>query len=382
MKKSLLQVNKKFDPLLFYATLSLSLIGLVMVLSSSSYLGALSYGDSYYFLKRQLVFFVMGFIAMLLISRIHYKIYNNPYLLMIFGFMVVLFLLLLFTPLGRTVNNATRWLQLGPLPRFSPSELAKVFLIFYYAWWINKNQEYLKTFKGYLVSFLPMILIFAMILLQPDLSTAGLIAIVTMVTLFQGGARYWHVGLSVLVGFGMAVLFVVSSPYRIKRIVAIFQPFENAMDEGYQVVKSLYALGSGGLWGLGIGNSRQKFLHLPERHTDFIFSIMGEELGYIGLLLVLALFSIVFFRGYAIAIKADSLFGRLLALGITNMLVVQSAINIAVTMGVFPTTGMTLPLISYGGTSLFITLCMIGVLLNISCNQEGVSRDLVRSRVT
>jgi len=368
MKNKLFQTGKKFDPLLFYAVISLSLIGLVMVLSSSSYLGSISYNDSFHFFKKQSVFFVIGLIAMLIISKVNYKAYNNQELILFAGFVIIIFLFLLFTPLGKTVNNATRWLEIGPIPRFSPSELAKLYLAFFYAWWINKNYRYFLTLKGFALSFVPMMVVFILIVNQPDLSTAGLIALATITTYFQAGARFTHVFSLVSAGVLSAAYFILSSEYRINRVIAVWRPFENQLDEGYQVVKSLYALGSGGFWGLGIGNSRQKYLHLPERHTDFIFSIMGEEIGYIGLLFVLMLFFVVFWRGYYTAIKADTVFGKLLALGITNILLIQTFINITVAAGVFPTTGMTLPFISYGGTSLVITMAAVGVLLNISSN--------------
>jgi cell division protein FtsW len=368
MKNKLFQPGKKFDPLLFYGVMSLSLIGLVMVLSSSSYLGSISYDDAFYFFKKQSVFFVIGLILMLIISKINYKTYNNQELILFVGSVIVIFLFLLFTPMGKTVNNATRWLEIGPIPRFSPSELAKLYLAFFYAWWINKNYKYFLTLKGFALSFVPMIVVFILIVNQPDLSTAGLIALATIATYFQAGARFMHIFSLISAGAISAGYFILSSEYRINRIIAVWKPFENQLDEGYQVVKSLYALGSGGLWGLGIGNSRQKYLHLPERHTDFIFSIMGEEIGYIGLLFVLFLFFVVFWRGYYTAIKADTVFGKLLALGITNILLIQTFINITVAAGLFPTTGMTLPFISYGGTSLVITMAATGVLLNISSN--------------
>ncbi len=370
MKNKLFQTGKKFDPLLFYSVISLALIGLVMVLSSSSYLGSISYNDSFHFFKRQIVFFAIGLLIMLLVSKINYKAYNNQEFILLMGAIVVIFLFMLFTPLGKTVNNATRWLELGPFPRFSPSELAKIYLVFFYAWWINKNFNYFTTIKGFLLSFIPMLLVFTLIINQPDLSTAGIIVIVTLITYFQAGAKMRHVFSLVGLGILSAWYFVASSEYRRNRITSVWRPFENQLDEGYQVVKSLFALGSGGFWGLGIGNSRQKYLHLPERHTDFIFSIMGEEIGFIGLIFVIFLFSMVFWRGYYTAIKADTFFGKLLALGITNMLLVQTSINILVAAGLFPTTGITLPLISYGGTSLVITMAAIGVLLNISSNME------------
>ena len=325
MKNKLFQPGKKFDPLLFYGVMSLSLIGLVMVLSSSSYLGSISYDDAFYFFKKQSVFFVIGLILMLIISKINYKTYNNQELILFVGSVIVIFLFLLFTPMGKTVNNATRWLEISPIPRFSPSELAKLYLAFFYAWWINKNYKYFLTLKGFALSFVPMIVVFILIVNQPDLSTAGLIALATIATYFQAGARFMHIFSLISAGAISAGYFILSSEYRISRIIAVWKPFENQLDEGYQVVKSLYALGSGGLCGLGIGNSRQKYLHLPERHTDFIFSIMGEEIGYIGLLFVLFLFFVVFWRGYYTAIKTDTV--KLLALGITNILLIQTFIS-------------------------------------------------------
>lgn len=359
-------MKKKFDPFLFYSIFALALIGLVMVLSSSSYLGSISYNDALYFFKRQAFFFLLGFAIMLLVSKINYKVYNNQEVILLAGATVIIFLFLLFTPMGVTVNNATRWLQIGPLPRFSPSELAKLYLVFFYAWWINKNYSYFLTLKGFLLSFIPIVFVFSLIVSQPDLSTAGLIIMITLTTYFQAGARLHHVLSLFIVGAFSAAYFILSSEYRMSRIMAVWRPFDNPLDEGWQVIKSLYALGSGGFWGMGIGNSRQKYLHLPERHTDFIFSIAGEELGFIGLLFIIMLFTLVFWRGYRVAMKADSFFGRLLALGITNMILIQTLMNIAVTAGIFPTTGITLPFISYGGTSLLINMLAAGVLLNIS----------------
>lgn len=359
-------MKKKIDPFLLYSILALALIGLVLVLSSSSYLGSISYNDALYFFKRQALFFLLGFVIMLFVSKINYKVYNNQQLILFGGAIVIIFLFLLFTPMGVTVNNATRWLQIGPLPRFSPSELAKLYLLFFYAWWINKNYTYFLTFKGFLLSFAPIIVVFSLIVSQPDLSTAGLIMMVTLTTYFQSGAKIHHVFSLLLLGAVAAFYFIFSSEYRMNRIMAVWRPFDNPLDEGYQVIKSLYALGSGGFWGMGIGNSRQKYLHLPERHTDFIFSIAGEELGFIGLFFIIMLFTVVFWRGYCTAMKADSFFGKLLALGITNMILIQTLMNIAVAAGIFPTTGITLPFISYGGTSLLINMAAVGVLLNIS----------------
>lgn len=367
MVREIFQTKLKVDKLLWYATISLSLIGLVMVLSASSYIGAINYNDSYHFFKKQAIFMLCGVVLMLMTSKVNYKVFNDKRIILIGGLLTFTLLVLVFSGLGKTVNGGRRWVNLLGF-YVSPSEFAKIFLIFYYSWWISKNRKYLEDIKGFFASFIVLGLFILPILKQPDLSASGIIVILILSIYFQVGVNGKFLGYSVLSGAAMAAYFILSRDYRIDRVVAVFHPFENALGSGYQVVQSLYALGSGGLLGLGIGNSRQKFLHLPERHTDFIFSITAEETGFIGVVLILFLFMIIFWRGYVIALKADSNFGKILALGITNMFVIQTTLNIMVAIGKFPTTGMTLPLISYGGSSLVISMFAIGVLMNISGN--------------
>lgn len=352
------------DFILFITTIALLGIGLIMVFSSSAVTTSVRYDDAYYFFKRQLAWAFISIIAMIVIMKVNYaklKSFGIP--LMVIS---VLCLIAVITPLGTVVKGSSRYLALGP-QRFTPSELAKLGMVLFLAKTLEINIDNIKSFtKGVLPYLVLLALICGLIMIQPDLGTAFTIAGTIFFLLLVAGAKWSHLTAIALSGAGAVAVAIAVAPYRMERFVAFLNPWKYAQDEGFQTIQSLYALGSGGLFGMGLGMSRQKFFYLPEQHTDFIFAILGEELGFIGVFLVLALFLLFAWRGFRIAMKAPDTFGSLLAAGLTIMTVFQAAINIGVVSGSLPVTGITLPFISYGGSSLLFTLAGVGLLLNIS----------------
>lgn len=353
------------DFIIFLTTLMLLSIGIIMVASSSQVIALLDYKDAYYFLKRQLIWALLGVLAMISVMNIDYYRYEKwigP------GFIGTLFLLILviIPNVGHEVNGSTRWLGIGSLS-FQPSEVAKLAIVFFMAKSLGRRHNLLQSFSQGVVPHLVILgVVCGLILLQPDLGTAVAIAGTTYMLLMAAGARSSHLLLLALAGIAVVGLAIYFEPYRMERFLAFLDPWADPSDTGFQTIQSLYAIGSGGLFGLGLGESKQKFLYLPERHTDFIFSIINEELGFIGGFIVICLFFILFWRGYKVALTAPSTFSSLLAVGITSMIALQTVINIGVVTGSMPVTGITLPFISYGGSSLIFTLIGVGILLNIS----------------
>ncbi len=340
--------------------------GLMMVMSASSesarhasYTG----GDAYYFIKRQLIWAVLSVAAMFFFSKFDY---HN--LIKWSGIIIlVAFVLLVLVPLaGTEVNGGQRWLRLGPI-QFQPSEVAKIALIIYLANSLSKNSKYLETFKRGLVPNLIVIGVTALLLIiQPHFSATVLIVAVGVIMLFVGGVNWKHlVALIVPVVFA-GIMLVMTSPYRRARVFSFMDPFADPLGDGYQVIQSLYAIGSGGLFGVGLGQSRQKFLYIPEPQNDFIFSILCEELGFLGAFVVIALFAFLVYRGFKIAMNAKDKEGSLIAVGITSLIALQVIMNIAVVTSAMPVTGIPLPFFSYGGTALFIIMSCMGIMLNIS----------------
>ncbi len=352
------------DFALFIITLILISLGLVMVFSSSAVTANVKYGDAYYFFKKQLLWALIGIIAMIVVMKLNYnKLKALAIPLMIF---TIICLILVLTPLGSSAKGATRWLGLGPIA-FTPSELAKLAIVLFLAKVMEINIDKMKYFTaGVLPYLLLLAVICGLIIPQPDLGTAFLISATVFFMLIAAGARISHLSILGLAGLSALVGLIIAAPYRLIRLVAFANPWKYPSDEGFQTIQSLYALGSGGLFGMGLGRSRQKFFYLPEQHTDFIFAIIGEELGFIGAIFLISLFLFFAWRGFQIAIKAPDTFGSLLATGITIMIVFQAAINIGVVSGSLPVTGITLPFISYGGSSLLFTMIGVGMLLNIS----------------
>jgi len=365
MSKSDLQHQPKVDKVLLFIIISLLAIGVIMVCSSSFVWAEYKYNDSLYFAKRQLLFAGAGIIAMFFFMSIPYHTWeSHAKTLLIVCF--VLLVLVLVPGVGLWRGGARSWIGIGAFS-LQPSEFMKLGLIAFLAKYLSARQKYIASFKkGFLPSVSLVFLAFGLIMLQPDLGTGVVLVGTCMLMIFVAGARLSHfIGLGLL-GLAGFVFLIASAPYRISRITAFLNPWEDPLGDGFQIIQSLYAIGPGGLMGVGLGKSLQKYFYLPEPQTDFIFAILGEELGFIGGSLLLILFAMLFWRGFKIALEAPDGFGRLLALGIVFMLTIQVMINVSVVIGLIPVTGITLPLLSYGGSSLTLTLMSVGVLLNVS----------------
>lgn len=352
------------DFILFITTLALLGIGLIMVFSASTVTASIHYGDAYYYFKKQLVWALFSICAMIVAMKLNFNRLKDLAIPLLVISLVCLALVL--TPLGVEVKGSTRWFELGPA-RFSPSELAKLAMVLFLAKSMDTNINKITSFsKGVLPYIFMLALVCGLIMKQPDLGTAFALAGTVFGMLLVAGARWSHLGGITVLGMSAVAAAIIYEPYRMKRFIAFTDPWKYQSDTGFQTVQSLYALGSGGLFGMGLGQSRQKFFYLPEQHTDFIFAILGEELGFIGVMLVVSLFLLFAWRGFKIAMHAPDNFSSLLAAGLTIMIVFQAAINIGVVSGALPVTGITLPFISYGGTSLLFSMIGVGLLLNIS----------------
>lgn len=353
------------DFVLFLNVLLLLTMGIVMVFSSSFVSAQTELGDGFYFLKRQLLWTLLGLFGMITMMRIDYRRYKKwagPFLLAV----ILLLIAVLIPGVGIVVNDARRWLGTEAF-RFQPSELAKLALVLFLARYLSQRQDGAKQLvKGFLLPLAVVGVACGLILLQPDLGTAVTIALTSFVMLLAAGARKTHMTGLAMVGVVLLGVAIKMEPYRLKRFTTFLNPWADPLGEGFQTIQSLYAMGSGRLFGLGLGMGRQKFLYIPEVQTDFIYAVIGEELGFIGAVFVLALFFVFMWRGLRIALKTRDAFASLTAVGITINVVLQAFIHIGTVTGSIPAKGITLPFISYGGSSLTLTLLMIGILLNIS----------------
>ena len=373
-------INNKVDYVLVITVLILVSLGVVMVLSASAPSALSKTGSSYTYFIKQFGFAVFGIIAMLFVSKIDYRFYKKYY----WGVYVVsvLVLLLVLVPhLGKEVNGALRWIEIKGLGQFQPSEITKIGLIIFYAGYLSDHKSELKDFwRGF---FKPLIFLAIPVAIlyriQNHLSVSLVISVITFVMMLMAGVRILHfVWAGLAGGAGLTLLLLkgkidqikgvagTSDSFRLDRIKVFFDPWSDATGTGYQMIQSLYAIGSGGLFGVGLGNSKQKYLYIPEPQNDFIFAIIAEELGFVGCIAIIALFAVFVWRGIVIAMKAPDMFGSLIAVGITTLVAIQAIINIAVVTASIPTTGMALPFFSYGGTALVILLSSVGILLNIS----------------
>lgn len=353
------------DFLLFISVLMLLSIGIVMILSASEYSTLVRYNDSFYFFKRQLVWALIGLGSMFIMMNFDYwklKRYA-PHLLLLAFFLL---LLVLIPGVGREAGGATRWIGIGSVG-FQPSELAKVCIIVFTAYGLSRNRDFARdSVKGVLPYLFILGAASVIILLQRDLGTVVSLSGTILIMLFAAGARLSILGALGAAGAGLMAAAIIFEPYRMQRFLAFLNPWDDPQGTGFHIIQSLYALGSGGLFGTGLGQGKQKYLYLPEQHTDFIFAVIGEELGFIGGVLVITLFMVFVWRGLRIALTAPDPFASLLATGITVGIGLQAFINIGVVTGSLPVTGITLPFISFGGTSLIFTLLGVGILLNIS----------------
>jgi cell division protein FtsW len=356
----------RYDTVLLASVLALLAVGVVMVYSSSSVVALMSYGDPSYFMKRQIAWAVLGLLAMMITMRIdHERLGDKRVIGLLLVFTLVLLVAVLVPGIGRTINGARRWLRFGPLS-FQPAELMKFTLVVYLSGYLSAKGDRVRDFShGLLPGLLMACLFLGLTLVQPDLGTVVAMGLVMLAMFYAGGARLSHLTGLLLAAAPLGYAAVAGKAYRMRRIFAFLDPWADPQGAGHQIVQSFLAFGSGGVFGRGLGQGRQKLLFLPERHSDFIFAVIGEELGIIGALVVLLLFGIVLWRGTAIARSTRGL-SRMLALGFTLLISLQALFNMAVVTGIMPTKGIALPLVSYGGSALVVTLASVGVLLNIS----------------
>lgn len=358
-------LNNPIDFTLLITILLLLTIGLIMVLSASSPSALAESGNSYKYFSKQLLFAIIGIIMMFIISKIDYRFYQKFYK---HAWIISLVLLALVLIIGRNVNGAKRWIYLTETLSFQPSEMVKFLMIIFYAGILTKNRDELDKYnKGFIKHMCMLAPIIGLLLLQPHFSASVVIIGICAIMMIMAGCKFWHfIATGGIAGIPAMIFLIIKEPYRLKRVITFLDPWQDATGDGWQVIQSLYAIGSGGLFGAGLGESKQKFLYIPEPHNDFIFSILGEELGFVGCAIVLVLFAIFIWRGILIAMRSPDMFGSLVAIGITALVAIQVIINVAVVTSSMPATGMPLPFFSYGGTALFILLCEMGVLLNIS----------------
>lgn len=358
--------ERHFDRTLFFTLLTLLGIGLIMIASAGVVYGRVRFGDDYYFLKQQLLGLGVGLLFLYILQKIDYHVWQR-FVVPIFIVAIILLVLVFIPGFGTTVYGAARWVELGPLS-FQPSEVMKFAIILYLSAWLSsKGRAKTSDFFEGLVPFLALLSVVGFLIIkQPDTGTLGLIFLISLAIFFASGASIAHI-LSLFAG-GLFALFILIkiAPYRMQRFLVFMNPEHDPMGFGYQMTQALLAIGSGGIFGAGLGQSRQKFNYLPEPVTDSIFAVLGEELGLVGAMVVVGLFLFLAWRGVRIALRAPDEFGRLLAVGIVSWIVFQAFINIAAITGLIPLTGIPLPFISYGGTSLAVLLAAVGILLNIS----------------
>ncbi len=362
-----MRASGHYDRILLSAILSLLVVSVVMVYSSSSVVALTTYDDPAYFMKRQILWVIVGLALMAITMRMDHRMFYDQRLAI--GLAVVALVLLSVTlvpGIGKMINGSRRWLRFGPLS-FQPAEFAKFALVVYMSYFIAKKGERIRDFMNGLVpAYIVTGIFLAATIRQPDFGAAMTLAGVALVMLFAGGANILHLGGTAAAALPFVYIAVAHSAYRVRRIFAFLDPWADPQGAGHQIIQSFLAFGSGGIFGRGLGEGRQKLLFLPERHSDFIYAVIGEELGLIGALVVLVLFLTILWRGMRIALVSGDAFSRLLALGITLLICFQGLINMAVVTGLLPTKGIALPLVSYGGSSLVVTMAALGVLLNIS----------------
>ncbi|MCK9274909.1 MAG: putative lipid II flippase FtsW [Syntrophales bacterium] len=362
--------NGKPDIMLLFVTLILVSVGMVMIYSASFIIAQDRFGDEYHFLKKQILFGLAGLILMITLSNFPYHMWKKlayPGILVSF----ILLFLLIIPGFGAKVGGATRWLKAGPVT-FQVSEAVKIAVVIFMAYYMTKKADHVKEF--FRIAFIPLSItsiVVALILMQPDFGTAVIILAVVMCMYFIAGGRIIHLTALLAAAFPLAFALVVRESYRLERLMAFRNPWKDPSDTGFQIIQSFISFGSGGTFGVGLGNSMQKLFYLPEPHTDFILSVIAEEGGFVGVAIVISLFTILIIRGFWISFRAPEAFGMLLAAGLTVLLALEGFINMAAVMGLIPTKGLALPFLSYGGTSLIVSMAAVGILLNISTYEAG-----------
>jgi cell division protein FtsW len=357
------------DKILLAVVLILVGFGIVMVYSTSG-VYAEKQGNEHYFLLRHLFSILLGLTAMTLVSLIPYTVFRRPgVILPLLFFALALLALTLIPGIGTKINNARRWLPIGSLRTFQPSELAKLILVLYFAHYMVKKQDKIGSFAFTVVPSLIILgTFFTLVVLQPDLGTAINLLALVLPLLFIAGVKLGHL-LMVSAGLVPMLLMIIwANPYQKIRLLRFLDPWQDPRGSGYQLIQSLTAIGKGGITGVGLGRGQQKLFYLPEPYSDFVFSTVGEELGFLGAVVIIALFGVLIWRGLRVAIHAPDLFGTFAAFGLTLLIGIQAIINLGVVTGLLPTKGLPLPFISHGGTSLVVCMTASGVLLNISKN--------------
>ena len=360
------------DMVILLMVVALTCFGVVMVYSASSVMAAKKYHDGFYFLKRQGLFALVGFGIMYASLLIDYHVWKKlavPALLAC----LVLMVIVLIPGLGGSAKGAARWIR---LPGFSlqPSEIAKIALIMYMAYSLDKKQDKVRFFSsGFLPYMVVLAILLALLLKQPDLGAALTLGLVAVVMLFAAGTRPNYIISMFLLALPFLYFLVMNVDYRRRRVLAFLNPWQDPMSSGFQIIQSWLAFGAGGILGQGLGEGKQKLFYLPEAHTDFILSVVGEELGFIGVVVIAAMFFLLVWRSIRVALCAEDAFGRFLAFGIAVLIGIEAFVNIGVVTGLLPTKGLALPFISYGGSSLLISLFAVGIVLNISSRMRGAA---------
>ena len=358
-------MHKKVDKILLLRTIVLSLFGILMIYSSSSIWAEYKFNDSFHYLKYQSIFFLIGLIIMYIISKINYKFYYQKSNLIIITCLILLILVLI-PGIGSVRNGSRSWFGIGSLG-IQPSEAAKLGLIIFTSKYLSNSERYVKNYlKGVFPILGITLLFFLLIMLQPDLGTGVILVMAIISLLFIAGVNMNFFLLGGTIGIIGVVILIIIAPYRMDRITSFIDPWSDALGTGFQIIQSLYAIGPGGLLGTGFGNSIQKHFYLPEPQTDFIFSIIAEEFGVAGAFIVVGLFTIILWRSIKISLNTKDLFSKYLSFGIIFQMIFQTIMNLMVVIGMIPVTGVTLPFLSYGGSSLLISMASIGILLNIS----------------
>ncbi len=360
-------MKKKYDIILFCAVIMLTIFGIIMIYSASSIWADYKYNDSFYYLKRQFIFAVIGIIIMIFISKINYKYYynkSNTILLVCF----ILLILVIIPGIGSIRNGSRSWFGIGSFG-IQPSEIAKFGMIVFTSKYLSNSEAYLKNYKKGIIPILTILFfMFGLIMLQPDLGT-GLILVMSIIALLfiSGVDMKFFIGGGILGVIGVIILIIIA-PYRMDRITSFINPWKDPLGTGFQIIQSLYAIGPGGVLGTGFLNSIQKQFYLPEPQTDFIFSVIAEEFGILGVIFVVFMFCLIIYRCIKTSLSQVEKFPKYLTFGLTFQLAFQTLMNLMVVVGLIPVTGVTLPFLSYGGSSLLVSMASIGIILNISKN--------------
>jgi len=362
--KRVMFLKHRYGKILTLLIVILALFGVVMIYSASSIWAEYKFDNPYKFMTSQAIFLAIGLFVMYIVSKIDYKIYYKKANLILLSCLILLVLVLI-PGIGSVRNGSRSWFGIGGFG-IQPSEIAKIGLIIFTAKYLSKNEKEMRNIKTGILPILGVIMVFfILIMLEPDFGTAMVIVMTLIVMIFISNAKisfFMGIGITGLIGI---VALIIIAPYRIARIVSFLNPWSDPLGSGFQIIQSLYAIGPGGLLGMGFMNSRQKYFYLPEPQTDFIFSIISEEFGFLGVLIVCSLFFAIFYFSMKVFFKTDNLFGKYLVFGLSFEIILQALLNLCVVVGLVPVTGVTLPFLSYGGSSLMVSLIFIGIILSV-----------------